>query len=696
MKMKNYFKIIFVLLFLCTLPTNAQEDVDSWPIKGENIGKGIVFKPQDYIRDELNFDNLFIKAEENSEVIAPHSGIVKSFSYVYHETLKYMMFLEHSYNDSLEISLHDAEFRENSAHKNELNPNYISISLGLEVKKGEMYYISGLRPVKYFKTGTKIKKGDIIGKVGYSYHKIERPSIQFSRSLRGRSADPMSIFGLTSSFLPPQKSTRNYLTYKHPVKKLIEDFNVFKDALEEGHPGLYDYVSKDQLNKLFDLVEAKLIKPMTSEEFRVLLLPILKEVRDSHTGLISKRYKTNDRSTPPILFGLKNDSLVVFSTITEHSGLVGKNIVEIDGEKVINIIPKVKLLSYGNDGYITTLENRWLLLYFWKYYSQLKSKKKGDEVSIKFSDGSSHTFKYQLRKLDEYYPKLNRRTSNRFSLSMITSQTARLNINTFDLLEKDIDSIGNFIKNISDSSCQNLIIDVRDNSGGKSENINKIYSFIANKPFRVTHHQKVNSNTTYPFLKNSMNYVPDQVLYEEYKEVEGKDGFYLTKEYFPQINPDEKIHFDGNVYVLVNEISRSAATVFPALVRKHKRGLVVGRETGGSYYQLNAMDFAEVFLKNTGLELINPLVKVVFDEIENKEIPWGRGVIPDYEVKLDYKEFLNDEDPILKTTINLIDKLENPESKEGKKTSYMYLLIGIVVVTGIGIPIYKKTLAKNV
>jgi len=692
--MKHWFKIIYILLFLYTSPTNAQEDVDSWPIKEVTVGKGIIYKPQDYIHEELNFSILFINAEENSEVIAPHSGIVKSFSYIYFKALTYTTSFEHNYNDSLEVSLYDSEFRKNLAQENMLNPDYFSIMLGLEVQKGEMYWISGLRPVKFFKTGTKIEKGEVIGKVGYSYRKIKQPSIQLARDVNGKPTDPISIFGLKSTFISPQKSTRNYLTYKHPVKKLIEDFNIFKEALEQGHSGLYDYTSKDQLNKRFDLVEAKLIKPMTSEEFRLLLIPILREIRDSHTALISKRYKPNDGLKPPILFGLKNDSLVVFSSLPEQRGFIGKKIIEIDGEDVINIIPKVKLLAYGNDGYITSLENRWMLLYFWKFYSQLSSKNTGNQISIQFSNGNRHTFKYQLRNLEEYNPKLNRMPYDRFSFSMITSQTARLNINTFDLLEEDIDSIGSFIKYISDSSCQNLIIDVRDNSGGESQNIKKIYSFIANEPFRVTHHQKVNSNTTYPFLKNSLNFPPDHVLFDEYEKVEGKDGFYLKKEYFSQIEPNEKIHFNGSIYVLINELSRSASTVFPALIHKQKRGIIVGRETGSSYYQLNALDFAEVYLKNTGLELINPLVKVVFDEIENKEIPWGRGVIPDYEVKMDYKEFLNDEDPILETTINLINELENSESKERKKTSYIYLLIGVVVVT-VSLSIFKKTFANT-
>lgn len=688
MKMRT---LLIILLSISNFFILAQEDVNNWLIKGENIGKGIIYRPQDYINKELNFSNLFINAKENSEVIAPRSGIVKSFRYAYYKKLTYSVtFGEPNYNDSLSVAYFDTEFRKTIAEQNNLNPNDISLLLGLETKKGEMYWILGLRPVKFFKTGTKINKGEIIGKVGYSYHQIKQPSILFSRDVQGKPADPMSMFGLKSTFRQSQQeTTRNYLTYKHPRVKLAKDFKTFKNALVQGHPGLYDYISKDNLNNLFDKAEAQLTSRMTSEEFRTLLLPILKEIRDSHTVLLSKRYKTTDRAYPPILFGLKNDSLVVYSALPEYKNFLDKKIIGIDGENLLNIIPKVKLLVYGNDGYITSLENRWLLLYFWKFYSQLTSKNNDDEIMIQFNDSSKHTFKYQQKNLEDYYPKFIKDGSDRFSTSTIIPQTALLDINTFTLLEKDIDSIGDFIKKISDSGYLNLIIDVRDNSGGESENIGKIYSFLANKPFRITQLQKVNSNAVFPFLKNSLNLPYDHVLFAEYEQLEGKDGYYLPKEHFPQIAPNKKIHFNKNVYVLINELSRSAATIFPALVYQQKRGLVIGRETGSTYFQLNALKFADIYLENTGLELHIPLVKVVFDKQENIDIPWGRGVLPHHNIPISYDEFLSEKDTILDTALDIIANSTNSDQEKNKFSNFYYIFFGLLITIFIGVLISK-------
>ena len=327
--------LLIILLSISFFSIFAQKDENVWLIKDKNIGNGIIYKPQDYINKELNFSNLIITAKENSEVIAPIAGTIIAFRYTYYKQLNISMtFGEFSYNDSISISDYDLEFRITIARQNNLNPNNISLLLGLKTSKGEIYWILGLRPTKYFKSGTKINKGEIIGKVGYSYHQIKQPSILFARDVNGKVADPMSIFGLKSTFSPSQEHTINFQTFKHSQSKLLEDFEIFKNALIQGHPGLYDYISKNDLNNLFRKTIEQINSPMTTEEFKTFLSPILTNIRDSHTALILKRNKSHDGSYPPILFGLKNDSLVVFSALPKFANFVGKEIIDIDGENM--------------------------------------------------------------------------------------------------------------------------------------------------------------------------------------------------------------------------------------------------------------------------------------------------------------------------------------------------------------------------
>lgn len=673
--MKKHLILIIFLYLSSTI--YAQNKKYVWLIKNKSVGSGILYKPQDYIDDELNFGNLFITANEGATVLAPHSGIIKNFYYTYSKSLIYMSGFRFQYNDSLSVKEFDINFRKKEAKKHKIDPKFISISIGIQTKKGEIYNISGLRPIQFFKTGTKVEKGQAIGYVGYSYYKIDKPSIWFSRSINGKVADPMRIFGINSTFIPYKIDKIDYLNYKHPVDNLKKDFIVFRKALEEGHPGIYDYTTKPELDKLFNQIYQNYTEPLTSEEFRISLLPILRAIKDSHTALYSKKYKLTDKSKLPILFGLQNDSLIVYATTTEYRNLLHKKINNINNESVKNIISKIKSISYGNDGYVESHDKRMLLLHFGSLYKKSAYFKKNDEVKIQFADGSSNTLTYDNYNTEKYFPKLKPKDKKRFSLKILDSNIGIIDINTFELLETDIDSIGVFISN---PSLKHLIIDVRDNFGGRDVAIEQLFSFIAEKPFRITSYEMVNKKGKYDLLKNSLNYLPDEKLFENYIKIEHKKGYYLPDENIPTIAPNKKHHFDKDVYVLTNEFSKSAATVFPALVHKFKRGTIIGRETGSSYYQINASKFVQIYLKNTGLELYMPLVKTVFDTKGNSDIPYGRGVLPDYEIPISFNEFIDNNDNFIDTSIKIIKSKEQIIGKGNNKT---HLIIGIILTLAL-------------
>jgi hypothetical protein len=66
-------------------------------------------------------------------------------------------------------------------------------------------------------------------------------------------------------------------------------------------------------------------------------------------------------------------------------------------------------------------------------------------------------------------------------------------------------------------------------------------------------------------------------------------------------------------------------------MHRQKRATLIGEETGGAYYQINAENFAFLRLKNTPVQVRIPLKKIVLTEEIDSKIPVGRGVMPDYE-----------------------------------------------------------------
>ncbi len=67
--------------------------------------------------------------------------------------------------------------------------------------------------------------------------------------------------------------------------KLVVDFRLARQALEEGHSGIYRYTAKDELDGLFDRAEKSLIRPMNSVEFYRILAPVVAAIKCGHTGV---------------------------------------------------------------------------------------------------------------------------------------------------------------------------------------------------------------------------------------------------------------------------------------------------------------------------------------------------------------------------------------------------------------------------
>jgi hypothetical protein len=634
----------------------SQDAIAVWPISGQPTGNNIIYKPTDFIGSEKNYCDLFIGAPEGTPVLAPISGTITNFGYHYSGSL----FTSQSFNVTealtTDIVEYDKKQRQIIATKNGLNPQFISISIGISGVPGENYWISGLRPVGIFKTGQKIKKGDVIGYVGYCYKLITEPCIELSRSIHSKGADPMSPFGIKSSFVPWKATS---IKPAIPVEELVADFNIFRQSLEEGHPGLYDYTSKQNMDAAFEKVLKSITQPMSSAQFLDILRPIVLSIRDSHTHIDNVTQSAQSQSSAktefvnlPVTFGFERDTLVVCQTLPAYQHLLGKQIVKINNDSAQALLQKIPITSNG-EGYIDGSD--YMKLRFFLNYKYYYKYKKGDVVTLYFSDGTQADLAYQvIDNPHRYLPARRREPANNasvFDVKAIDESTTYLRIRSFGFTDTDQDSIQRVIKGLCDAACQNLIIDVRNNPGGNNS-FNKLFSLLANEPYQSTVASVVKSNGRYPFLKYTDNYVDTFVLFPEYKKIPNKEGYRIQNDTFDK--PDKHIHYSGNVYVLTNEYSFSAATLFAALVHKYKRGKIVGRETGTSYYQMNAVNKATVMLKNSGLQLRVPLIKVIFDDEMDCSIPWGRGVIPDHQVRWTYNEFFNADDPILNHTLNLI------------------------------------------
>lgn len=688
-----------ILLFLLLFPSFAAAQNGEgylWPIEGAEAGTGILYAPQNYIGDELNFDNLFIGAPEGTVVVSPCDGTISGISLGYLRSLVYSM----SYGMNASETFDEAIARVAKDLPSSIDPQYVrgSISIMTADGSGNVIYINGLTSDLRFKTGQKVKKGEPLGQVGYSYHKIKEPSIDLSISKHSKASDPMTPFGLKTSFVAPAEIKPIVSVTK---EQALEDFTIYIDALKEAYPGLYHVVTADELEQYVNAATARIESAegdLPYDDFRAIMRRTIEKIHDSHIYMYPPVWgNTYPDYQPAIWFGSLNGGPLICTNATkEYEHFLEREIVAVNGIPADSVKTIITSLVSGYDAKVESSKEMQLATTgFGKFFI----KPYGDsnfDMSVEFADGQTVDIKGEsIRKGWMWVNNMRdfamrNRRQEAYETKMLNDSTAYLGLSTFSLTQVQVDEVGSFIDSLS---ADHLIIDVRNNPGGQDEPLAAVYSFVAGEPMTLGGYGKVNKRGGFDVAKYSLNYTPEMEIFPaDYVAEEGKEGFYKRPADGITFMPDSLRNYKGKVYVLTNENSISAASLFTALVVRNHRGVTVGRETCNAYHFMNAIKFMDVRLPNSTITVRIPLEEVVFDTKVNERVPFGRGVLPDYGVSVTMEELFGGEDAILNRALALIESGEylsgeNPFAEPEQKPTVVRHILYYALWVGIALAV---------
>ena len=424
------------------------------------------------------------------------------------------------------------------------------------------------------------------------------------------------------------------------IKNQLEDFEIFKEAILLNSAGIYFYNTEKEINERIDSLERDLSSSpkSTLEQYR-LYLKFVASVRCGHTMLFSpealKEFMKNKSRLP---FGCHfiNEKLMVGDYLVDTiKNKIPKytEIVSINNESIPTIIHKISHYI-TQDGFNQTHVNERIKRQFaLDYYIFVHQT---DTFSIHYLSPAKDTMFARIPGIipKDIPSKSSKRTKKRFDIFKKRSIETSFRVDSLTHsgiltlpypLTNDFKykyQLNKTFRKIRKDSIQNLIIDLRSNGGGLSQDY--IAGFFTDSTYIYESLQyagkgSVNRHYCKPFNSQRL-----AVLTVRFASKFHKTPFeFKTK--------PRKNRFKGQLYILTNGMTFSAASNLTSTLKEHANAITIGEETGGSYLRCSSGGLI-LKLPHSKLKLrVNP---IRFDNNVKIQDTKG-GVAPDYLVKPD-------------------------------------------------------------
>lgn len=470
---------------------------------------------------------------------------------------------------------------------------------------------------------------------------------------------------------------------KYSPKQLQKDYSIFQSMLEESHPGLYWYTSRDSMDYYFSWGAAQIRDSMNESQFKKTLSYVIAKADCGHTTVRESRrlsmYQDTLRGkTFPLSLKLWDDTVVVAANLNRRDTILkrGTVIKKINNKSFQEMIDTFSRYI-SSDGYnythkLQTLSNRGGFGSAYKaiygipdrfVINYLDSAGRERNVTIPAYNSARDTFNRsaitRLRPPSSRKERKNRTLESVRNLRIDTAKkTAFMDLNSFGRGYRLRSFFRKSFRKLKRYNTDYMVIDVRGNGGGSVTNSTLISRYLASSPFKIADSLYALNRKSHfgRYLENSFfNY-----LFIDLMTRKKKDGYYhfgyYERHYF---KPKKQNHFDGKVYILTGGNSFSATTLFVHAVIKQDNVFIVGEETGGGAYGNTAWLIPDVTLPETRIKFRLPLFRLVIDKNLPKN---GHGIEPEIEVQPTVEAIRKGADYKMDKVMDLINKDKDSSS----------------------------------
>lgn len=441
------------------------------------------------------------------------------------------------------------------------------------------------------------------------------------------------------------------------VDQVREDFRLFRNILEKGHPAITEYLSEKRKDVLFDSVYSSIENQVTLRCFYNKLSFLVDELGCSHSSaylpsaVIDTLYKRKLFFPFPVV--LLNGNMIANS---DHVVSHGTKILAINKIPVSRLLDSLTMYQTIDGFHRETQKYLACSDFSFDFFARFGSYK-SFELLIKDTTGAIRTAVVDATDFREvidrqqscyYYDamdvpySLSVYNDNHYALLRLTSfefesgnqQAAFENFlaNSFELLRNK--------QNIT-----TLVIDLRENTGGDLYNCFLLNSYLSKQPFleyksvscridEVPYSQFLSED----FSRDKLRSI-NKKLKEEF--IPGDKDSYLLADSLINVWSPKETRFLQNVVIITNPRVVSSASYFTQLARTTAGARVIGVETSGGDFSGNGFSNLYYTLPYSKITFRFPYARLAYF---NGSVAHGHGIIPDYIVPDNYESFKNNRD----------------------------------------------------
>lgn len=453
------------------------------------------------------------------------------------------------------------------------------------------------------------------------------------------------------------------ISTKYPTEQLKQDIDELEHYIEKFHPDPYRYISKDSLHAFVQYQKNKIDSPLTEIQFRVLAKQIVARIGCGHTDIASskpyvKAIEHVDRPMFPFNVFV-NDSIQMFvlNNLSKDSIIkAGDEILSINGVTSKEVIKKVYSI-FSSDGFNTTYKKQGTRYDWFKYYyGHCYGFKDEFLVKVKSIDG-----RFYERKMNAIMASkdtlLIPDKPHHDTISKIKYVSFWIDKNNPDVAVIDINSFNGkhwrkffreTFKYIDEHQVKNLVIDLRDNGGGRIGKGLDVLSFIMDKSYCLAFDRPFNLRFFNPKIKMKFGerFTPLIFIVNPFQII--RHG---RLRHFYHHRAKRRYNYNGSLYVLTNGKSFSMSCIAAAYLKYKSNAVIIGEETGGNIAGSNAVVGGTCYLPNTKVRLFMPMYHI-YHLVDQENTNYG--ILPDYPIERTVQDVLQGKDPEMEKVNELI------------------------------------------